>query len=83
MIGLLSWHRLDACHGIDWILVTGSIGFPKTTLDEQFGIGLVAYDWTLAMESCHGMIGLLSWNGVDSCQGVEWTLVMGSMGVLS
>merc|ERR1711923_321908 len=48
-------------------------------VDEQLSIELVACEWTLVM----GSIGLLSWDRVDSCQGIEWSLVMGSIGLLS
>ena len=50
-IGLLSWDRLESCHGINWGLVIGSIRVPKEKLDEQLSIQLVACEWTLVMGS--------------------------------
>ena len=30
-----------------------------------------------------GWIGVLSWDGLESCHGMGWSLAMGSIGVLS
>ena len=74
-IGLLSWDRVDSCHGIEWSLVMGSIG-------------LLSWD---RLESCHGINWGLVIGSIRvpkekldeqlSIQLVacEWTLVMGSI----
>ena len=108
-MGFLSWDRSESGPGIYWSLVIGSLQVPKEKLDEQFSIGLVAYEWILVMgsigllswdrmDSCHRMIGvlswddwtlvmdwngLLSWDRMEYCHGIDWSSVMGSIGVLS
>ena len=39
--GLLSWDRVESCHGIDWSLVMGSIG-------------VLSWD---QLDFCHGLLG--------------------------
>ena len=53
-IGLLSWDRLESCHGIEWTLVIGSIGVLSwDRLESCHGI-----NWSLVM----GSIEVLSWD---------------------
>ena len=52
-IGVVSWDRLESCHGIEWRLVMGSNGvLPWVRLEPCHGI-----DWSLVM----GPIRVLSW----------------------
>ena len=85
--GLLSWDRVESCHGIDWSLVMGSIGVLSW---DQLGVqSLDRFEslkrsWTNSLASSWWPASeLLSWDRLESCHGIEWSLVMGSIGALS